>query len=141
MSEYQKPYSEHARREHERIFTAPAPQRLVLETKADYVAAHRKLWNKIIEMRKNGDMSDIEVLKEHAMKELFGDVYRVNNYCFGCRWASREMHSDCGKCLFDINTQFSCLNGLFGRLQEAKDDTKFIDLATQIRDFPVREGE
>jgi hypothetical protein len=129
--------------------------------------AHKLLWNQIIQILKDhsktnstnpkyfkGSFLDILQIKSQAFKDL--NFKYVRNHCFGCEWSIRVWKSpagefSCSNCLFDRDPDRSCLNDLWGKLNDyynswlglysyiypKKSLNQVIKVAEHIRDFPI----
>lgn len=126
---------------------------LKLKTKADYVRAHKKLWNGIIKELQTKELTslfhnEITYIKNLVIFNLYAEnAHDVEANCFGCHYSSLENYNGtCKDCLFAITLGKrrpsaplrGCLNGLWGKITRAKNTKTAIRLAEQIRDFPVR---
>lgn len=99
---------------------------------------HKRLWNKVIQLLKeNFDIYNSgDSYKTHAYNLIFHEDLYISAMCFGCEWVK---HAKAGtricniSCLFEIKG--ACLNGLWNKFSLNPN----IELAKQIRDFPIRE--
>jgi len=123
-------------------------EELILKTKQDYVNAHKKLWNWIINYMRIHKIKYNIRMKEDGYKILWSNYFSITDFCFGCLYAHDvrvdvEAHL-CNTCLFDIDLQFRnedgdhCLNNLYFSLFCSTDYTNSMSIAKKIRDFPIK---
>ncbi len=102
----------------------------ITRTKERFQYYHKRLWNKVIELLKlvSEPYNDFKMM---AFKSVFHKSVVIENNCFGCDWAR---HSGCENCLFNVNTDTYCLNGLWNEFKE----NPTIKTAIKIRDLPIK---
>jgi hypothetical protein len=112
-----------------------------LETKSDYVKAHKKLWDAISKKIKRGD--DICDIKEKEIRKL--KVPNIAHNCFGCQWTMENFGYSvqninlCESCLFLVKDNSGCLNGLWRNICSSGLSTRSRRaIARKIGDFPIR---
>ena len=111
--------------------------KLVLKTKQDYINAHKKLWNAIVNHMKETHTKFKFEMKRSIIKSLWSTNRHIQDDCFGCEY-SQQYSCDCDTCLFQIN-EISCLNGLWWYIN--MNDISFkqsLSLAKAIKNFPIK---
>ena len=111
-----------------------------IKTKAQHVAAHRKLWREVIGILEEKHTVYISVAKERALDRVFIGNLRCD--CFGCRWDAIS-----GECLFicgcKTKNQFypPCCYGLYEELEALDcitDNARALVLARKILNMKIR---
>ena len=104
-----------------------------IKTKAQHVAAHRKMWTEVIGIIRRKQVSDIFTIKYTAFNKYF--TGNLTGNCWGCNWDDLY-----GICLFYCNCYYCCngaWDGLYG-LNCITDNKRALFLARKILNMKIR---